>query len=190
MVKLLLATGKVDINVKENVGRTPLSNAAMRGHETVATLLLSHDSVDPDQEDHYGSTPLSIAVRNSRTEVVKILLATRRVALDSQDRFGRTPWWWARKCGNNDIEQALRDYAERNGILVCDNNESSEVGLTPNNQTSSWCDICTLGISEDEIFYICGICNGGDFYVCLECCNIGGQCLMEHHQLARGGDKE
>jgi ankyrin repeat protein len=40
VVKLLLETGKVDVESKDKIyGRTPLSWAAERGHETVVELL-------------------------------------------------------------------------------------------------------------------------------------------------------
>ncbi|KAH7116582.1 hypothetical protein B0J13DRAFT_571237 [Dactylonectria estremocensis] len=152
--------------------------------------LLSHDSVDPDQEDHYGSTPLSIAVRNCRTEIVKVLLATGQVTLDSKDRFGRTSWWWARRCGNSDIEQALLDCAEKRGIAVCDNDELIEASPISKDQTFRWCDVCTLSIPEDEVFYHCEVCNGGDFDICSECYKIGGRCLGDDHKLAQRKGKE
>ena len=42
VVKLLLATGKVDVDAKDNTyGRTPLSWAAGNGHEAVVKLLRS-----------------------------------------------------------------------------------------------------------------------------------------------------
>ncbi|KAH7140445.1 hypothetical protein B0J13DRAFT_557751 [Dactylonectria estremocensis] len=157
----------------------------MEGHETVAITFLSHDSVDPDQEDHYGSTPLSIAARNGGTEIVKVLLATRQVTFDSQDRFGRTSLWWARRRGNTDTEQVLLDYAEKRGIPVCDNDEFIEVRPISNVGTSRWCDVCTLSILEDEIFYECGVCKGGDFDTCSECYKIGGRCLGDDHGLAQ-----
>ncbi|KAH7118227.1 hypothetical protein B0J13DRAFT_569908 [Dactylonectria estremocensis] len=156
----------------------------MNGHETVAMTILSYDSVDPDQEDHYGSTPLSMAARNGRTEIVKVLLATGQVTFDSQDHFGRTSLWWARRRGNTDTEQVLLDYAKKRGIPVCDNDEFIEVSPISNNRISRWCDICTLSILEDEVFYKCRVCNGGNFNVCLECYKIGGHCLKDNHELA------
>ncbi|KAH7176016.1 hypothetical protein EDB81DRAFT_771722, partial [Dactylonectria macrodidyma] len=64
------------------------------------------------------------------------------------------------------------------------------MGLRPNDGRFRfrWCDICTLGISVDETFYRCWICNGANFNICLECYNIGGRCLIEHHELARRKD--
>ncbi|KAH7231618.1 uncharacterized protein BKA55DRAFT_581161, partial [Fusarium redolens] len=117
--------------------------------------LLSHESVDLDQQDHYGSTPLSIAVRNCRPQIVKALLATGEVAFNSQDRFGRTLWWWARRSRNTDIQQALRDYSEKRGIAICNNDDFIEVSPISNYESSRWCDVCTLSIPENEVFYEC-----------------------------------
>ena len=41
VVKLLLATGKADVDSKDGFGRTPLSWAAENGHEAVLKLLRS-----------------------------------------------------------------------------------------------------------------------------------------------------
>jgi ankyrin repeat protein len=52
VVKLLLETGKVDVDSKE---------AAEGGHEAVVKLLLETGKVDVDSKDKYGQTPLSWA---------------------------------------------------------------------------------------------------------------------------------
>jgi ankyrin repeat protein len=39
VVKLLLATGKVNADSKDNFGQTPLSQAARKGHKAVVKLL-------------------------------------------------------------------------------------------------------------------------------------------------------
>ncbi|KAH8692543.1 hypothetical protein GQ44DRAFT_596352, partial [Phaeosphaeriaceae sp. PMI808] len=41
VVKMLLSTGKVDIDLKDQGGQTPLSWAARNGHEAVVQLLRS-----------------------------------------------------------------------------------------------------------------------------------------------------
>ncbi|KAH6844764.1 ankyrin repeat protein [Chaetomium sp. MPI-CAGE-AT-0009] len=64
VVKMLLDTGKVDINSKDIFGWTPLSLAAMYGHEAVVKMLLDTGKVKIDSKDDSGYTPLSHAPEN------------------------------------------------------------------------------------------------------------------------------
>jgi ankyrin repeat protein len=73
VVKLLLATGKVDVDSKSKYGQTPLSWAAERGHEAVVKLLLATDKVDVNSKDSSSRTPLSWAVERGHEAVAKLL---------------------------------------------------------------------------------------------------------------------
>lgn len=77
VVKRLLTTGKVDIDIKDNNSRTPLSWAAKQGHEAIVKLLLATGKVDVDAKDHNGRTPLSWAAKNGREAVVKLLRSVK-----------------------------------------------------------------------------------------------------------------
>jgi ankyrin repeat protein len=60
VVKLLLATGKVDIDSKDTrYNHTPRQWAAARGNKAVIKLLLAAGKVDVDSKDGHGQTPLS-----------------------------------------------------------------------------------------------------------------------------------
>jgi ankyrin repeat protein len=48
VVKLLLATGKADVDLKNGIGQTPLSFAAEYGREAVIKLLLATGKADVD----------------------------------------------------------------------------------------------------------------------------------------------
>ena len=65
VVKLLLETGRVDVNSKDQDGVMPLSYAAWGGYETVIKLLLKTPDIDVDSKatgkDNDGQTPLSWA---------------------------------------------------------------------------------------------------------------------------------
>jgi ankyrin repeat protein len=65
VVKLLLATGKVDVDSKDKYGQTPLSWVTGNGHEAVVKLLLATGKVDVDSKNVYGQTPLSWAAWSS-----------------------------------------------------------------------------------------------------------------------------
>jgi ankyrin repeat protein len=45
IVQSLLETGQVDVNARDNHGRTPLSRAECQGNEAIVELLKSHGAV-------------------------------------------------------------------------------------------------------------------------------------------------
>ncbi|KAL8365148.1 hypothetical protein RB595_004117 [Gaeumannomyces hyphopodioides] len=131
VVKLLLATGKVDVESKDEQGRTPLSWAAANGHETVVKLLLATGKVDVESKDKQGRTPLSWAAASGQVDaksrykdyrrmrpsraagngheaVVKLLLATGKVNVESKDEQGRTPLSWAAASGHEAVAKLLK----------------------------------------------------------------------------------
>ncbi|KAL8296144.1 hypothetical protein RB600_001571 [Gaeumannomyces tritici] len=126
VVKLLLDTGKVDADSKDNNGRTPLWWAAADGHEAVVKLLLATGKVDVDSKDKYGRTPLSWAAANGHEAVVKLLLDTGKVDVDSKDNeYGRTPLWWAAAGRHEAVVKLLLDTGK------VDIDSKDEYGQTP-----------------------------------------------------------
>ncbi|KAF4331614.1 nucleoside phosphorylase domain protein, partial [Fusarium beomiforme] len=95
IVKLLLDTGKADVDAKDGCGRTPLLGAAGRGHEATVKLLLDTGKVNLNAEDVSGRTPLSWAAQERHSAIVKLLLDTGQVDVDAEDQSGRTPLSWA-----------------------------------------------------------------------------------------------
>ncbi|KAI0455693.1 hypothetical protein F5B21DRAFT_178737 [Xylaria acuta] len=89
VVQLLLNTGKVDVDSKDNeYGQTPLSWAAENGHKAVVQLLLNTGKVDVNSKDSNGQTPLLWAARNGHKAVVQLLLNTGKVDMDSKNSNG------------------------------------------------------------------------------------------------------
>jgi hypothetical protein len=84
-----------DTNVRadseDGYGRTPLSWAAVGGHEAVVKLLVERDDVEADSRDNYSWTPLSLAAVGGHEAVVKLLVERDDVEADSRDNDGRTP---------------------------------------------------------------------------------------------------
>ncbi|KJK66021.1 ANK ankyrin repeat protein [Aspergillus parasiticus SU-1] len=107
-VRLLLATGKVDVESKSSDGQTPLSLAARRGHEGVVRELLTTGNVDINSKDSkYGQTPLSWAAERGHEAVVKLLLNTRKVDINEKDSFGWTALFWAALSGHEEVVKLL-----------------------------------------------------------------------------------
>ncbi|KAH0538232.1 hypothetical protein FGG08_005151 [Glutinoglossum americanum] len=116
VVKLLLVMDGVNPNPKGTDGRTPLSWAAEKGHETIVKLLLETDKVDVDSKDNSGRTPLSWAAEEGHEAIVKLLLKTGKVNIDSKDKDGRTPLSrvagrvrpsWVAKTGHKTVAKLL-----------------------------------------------------------------------------------
>ncbi|KAH7119312.1 hypothetical protein EDB81DRAFT_816082 [Dactylonectria macrodidyma] len=63
-VKLLLASGMVEIDSRDNNGGTPLSRAAWMARESIVKLLMDSGKVEIDPRDRDGGTPLSGAAFN------------------------------------------------------------------------------------------------------------------------------
>jgi ankyrin repeat protein len=127
LVKVLLATKKVDVNSKASKsGRTALSWAAKNGHEAIANLLLDTGKVEVDSRSRSGRTPLSWAAENGHDAVVKLLLDTGKVSMDCEDSDGRTPLSWAAGKGHEAVVKLLLDTGKVNM-----DSEDSIYGQTP-----------------------------------------------------------
>lgn len=87
--------GEIDINATNPHGRTPISIAAERGHDTVVRLLLGQDEIKPDLKDRQGRTPLSYAAEQGHATVVKSLLERDDVDPNSRDKNDLTPLLYA-----------------------------------------------------------------------------------------------
>ena len=181
VVKLLLERG-ADVEVKDNVYRTPLLHAAKNGNEVIIKLLLATNRVDVDSKDYYNSTPLSMASRMGHKDVVAFLLTESR-SLNVQDNFGRTALWWARRTGYPEIADLLLQKHKEEGIIVQEDDLPMAKILVPSNNSSRYCDVCVLGISKEDNYYHCEICNHGYFVICKECFAMKAHCLDEPHTL-------
>ncbi|KAF7505418.1 hypothetical protein GJ744_000964 [Endocarpon pusillum] len=72
-MELLIEEG-VDLESRDDLGRTPLAVAARLGH-TISVQSLLDKGADLESRDNLGQTPLVLAVRNGRIENVSLLLA-------------------------------------------------------------------------------------------------------------------
>jgi hypothetical protein len=125
VVKLLLNTGKVEADSKNNVGWTPLSWAARNGHEAVVKLLLDTGKVEADSKDDDGRTLLSLAAEQGHEAIVKLLLDTGKVEADLKNNNGRTPLSFATRNRHEAVVKLLLD----TGKVEADS--KNNVGWTP-----------------------------------------------------------
>ncbi|TIA15698.1 hypothetical protein D6C81_06258, partial [Aureobasidium pullulans] len=111
LVKTLSGTQSVDLNKGDVKNRsracTPLSIAAIRGHEDIVQILLNTGHLSISKADDWGGDPLRDAAGNGHEGVIKVLLATKGVDVNSKDLGGRTPLIHAVRYGHERVVKAL-----------------------------------------------------------------------------------
>ena len=122
-VDTLLDKG-VDINSKNEIGRTALQEAAYYGNMEIIALLIKKGADVNAKEDRYGSTALHIAVYNSYKEIVESLL-TAGADINAEDDYSRTPLFGTVRTGN----RILSRFLIKNGADV--NVKEKKFGFTP-----------------------------------------------------------
>ncbi|KAH3762565.1 ankyrin 2,3/unc44 [Pelomyxa schiedti] len=104
MVDVLLSTSSIDLNTKNNEGKTPLYTAAWRGNViSVRSLIGGGANVNIKNKD--GWSPMHAACGNGHLEVVKELV-TAHAEVNVQDNQGTTPLYHA--CDN--MKVAVAEY--------------------------------------------------------------------------------
>lgn len=116
----LLSSPGFNLDEQGEDGRTPLSWAAEKGHETVVEIFLAKGAQVNLSNDH-GQTPISYAAKNGHGAIVKRLLE-KGADIESQDNDGKTPLWHAIGGGsqvsilillNNGANIECRDFRSR-----------------------------------------------------------------------------
>ncbi|GAB1313192.1 NACHT-NTPase sigma domain-containing protein [Madurella fahalii] len=102
VVELLLGTDRVDVEVKDRSGQTPLSHAAENGHTAVVNMLLT--KVGINARDGSGATALHWAAMGGHVGLISVLLKNG-ADVEAGDRGGGTPLAWAIQGGS---EMSLR----------------------------------------------------------------------------------
>lgn len=92
IVELLLRNAKkIDVNVVNRDGRTPLMLAALRRDRWDLEVLLAAKEIDVNAQDKLGRTALSICTLGGHVPMLELLLARDDVDLELADKYGNTP---------------------------------------------------------------------------------------------------
>jgi ankyrin repeat protein len=105
--KLEKSKANVNINKRDEFGRTPLHYAALRGGKEEVQRLLEIGA-DVNAKDNYLFSPLHYAAKRGHGEVVRLLLAKKAV-LNSEDHYLCTPLHHAAVKGHREIAAMLMD---------------------------------------------------------------------------------
>jgi ankyrin repeat protein len=135
-----------DIEEENEHKQTPLSIAAMHGHEAVVRLLLHHGA-DMNTKDKLGRTPLSVAAEYGYSGIVRLLLERhmaehqeQRGGIDHKDDFGRTPLHKASDRGHLDVVKLLLD----EGADVTVRDKASQTALSRAYKNGHWAIVSLL----------------------------------------------
>ncbi|KAK6596135.1 ankyrin repeat-containing protein [Botrytis cinerea] len=125
IVKILLNTGQVKVDIRDHFNKSPLHWAAKHGHEAIVKILLNTGQVKVDIRDHFNKSPLHWAAENGYQAVVKLLLETDQIEVDSKGYHHYAPLFLAAKNGHAAVVKLLLE-SEQFEI-----NSKGEEGKTP-----------------------------------------------------------
>jgi uncharacterized protein len=106
-IAAILIKAGARIDVRDNLGNTPLIYAADHDHLEMAKLLMDVGA-QVDAENKNGMTPLMIAAKDGEVEMVRTLLA-RGANPNKSDYTGRDPLGWALESHRPAIIAILKD---------------------------------------------------------------------------------
>ncbi|EFO84429.1 hypothetical protein CRE_13441 [Caenorhabditis remanei] len=105
IVKLLVETGKADVNQATNTQSTPLRGACYDGHLDIVKYLLEKGA-DPHIPNRHGHTCLMISAYRNKVEVVRELLKND-IDVNCQTERGNTALHDAAESGNVEVVKIL-----------------------------------------------------------------------------------
>ncbi|XP_067652983.1 uncharacterized protein [Haliotis asinina] len=105
-VKRILAEGDVDINYRGQNSRTPVMEAAWKGHRDVVEFLVGRGA-DVSLVDRYGDNVLHFACRDGDLETVKLIVSMNVVDINSRGWNSMTPVMRAAWRGHRDVVKFL-----------------------------------------------------------------------------------
>ncbi|XP_067661926.1 ankyrin repeat domain-containing protein 50-like [Haliotis asinina] len=106
VVKYVLSQNTLDIDSREQCGRTAVMLAAENGHKDVVELLVDKGA-DLSLVDETADNVLHCACRGGDAGVVKYILSKNRVDIDRRGLHELTPIMMARRCKHKEVVELL-----------------------------------------------------------------------------------
>ncbi|UKZ74352.1 hypothetical protein TrVFT333_002017 [Trichoderma virens FT-333] len=108
VVKLLLDTGRVDVNlIPPNTPVTPLIAAIVANRPEIVELLVAHPDIDVNLAPAGSASPIGIAAEEGNPEIVEILLEHPDTDPDRRDDSNEVPLFRAANRQHEDIVSLL-----------------------------------------------------------------------------------
>jgi ankyrin repeat protein len=130
-----------DINEGDNLGETPLQDAAVRGYREIASLLIEKGA-DINARDVRGLTPVHAAAWGGYGDIVDLLIA-KGADINARDKDGVTPLHTAALAGRRETVALLIE-------MGADVNAKNKNNLTPLHAAALGGDRETVALLIDE----------------------------------------
>ena len=108
IVKMLVAHEKIDVNILDSSGHSPLHFAAKNGNCEYVNIILKSGLVDTSRYDPSVSSPLHLAVLHGHEDVVEILLDKGVMDANLKGTDGRSALSIAKKHGQHGVVRLLQ----------------------------------------------------------------------------------
>lgn len=116
MVEVLVQSDRVDLDLPDVHGTSPLGVASETAHERVVkSLVKGQRRADPNARDKYGQTPLVKASLMGYIEIINVLLDTKGIDPTLADSDGLTPLDVAKENGHTQVADRLQEYIDSLG---------------------------------------------------------------------------
>jgi len=140
LVKALI-DGGADVNAEDELGETPLHDAAVRGYGAISMLLIEQGA-DVNARDMHGLSPVHAAAWRGNLDMVALLI-THGADINARDHDGVTPLHAAALAGRQDTVALLIE----KGAEV---NAKNKIGLTPLHAAALSGDRATAALLVDK----------------------------------------
>ncbi|XXQ39621.1 Ankyrin repeat domain-containing protein [Plasmodiophora brassicae] len=108
VVEMLLAVPGIEVNARDQYGRTPLHRAVHRGHRDIVGALLNAPGIEVNAPGENLLAPLHEAVFAPRgADLIDLLLGAPGIDVDARDAYQRTPLHYARHAVHVSVVEAL-----------------------------------------------------------------------------------
>ena len=143
-VRKLLEGGKYDVNCIDSYGKTPLHEAANRGHLGVVKVLISEFKADVNAYSKSGETPLHMAASGGNLGVIRALILEFKADLGACSNNGYTPLHRAARRGHSSVVRVLISE------FKSDVNGCSKSGETPLHWAALKGHLCVIKVLTSE----------------------------------------
>ena len=125
MLEMLVAHG-ADVNIADDIGRTPLMEATRLDKADFAKFLITHGA-RVDARDSEGMTALMIASANARPKAAR-LLVSHGADVNAKDKVGWTPLMYAAACRSAEISKLLISHGAHMNATGTKTGDSADMG--------------------------------------------------------------